>query len=166
MRPLLRDYYLYTIFSVSSEGKKTRQSRNGRKEKVHRPNSKEKDLQAIEVDNVPKSPAKVNQPGTKQQPLSLPGYDEEPKNFDGNTKKVPSEKEPRRSHSRSSSSHKDYQGLDIAKLIKQQAEILQAFKNFPTAVSTMGKEKIVPASTVQSNPVQELFFETRKRKIY
>lgn len=137
---------------VSSEGRKGRRSKNGSREKEPRHNLKEKDVHSSHSDKVPRGPAVVNQPSAKEQPLSLPGCDDKSKNDNGKAKKDSKEKD-RKGHSKSSS-HKDYQGVDIAKLMKQQAEILQIFKSMPSETSTAVQDSNVPVGLHQVTSIQ------------
>lgn len=81
------------------------------------------------------SPARTSRPGTRQQPLQIPGYDnenglnvEDPKHK--KDKRDSKDGEYKKGHSRSSAKETSH-NLDIAKILKQQAEILQLMKKIP-----------------------------------
>lgn len=114
-------------------------------------NTQEKNV----ANDEPLEPATTNRPGTKEQPLHLPGFDRELIDVE----KVPPRKEyksrdSKRSHSKSSRDEVSSQGVDIAKILKQQTEILsKLFKaRTPAAEGRAGPTQPSPPVTMQANP--------------
>lgn len=94
-------------------------------------------------------PAVTNRAGTKEQPLSIPGYDTETGNFEELIRKEQKAKESgRKSHSRSSKDSSSSQTLDIAKILRQQAEILAIVRPKPPVPATGAR----PGEVIANQP--------------
>lgn len=139
--------------SASSNGRKARRSSNGSKERDEKRNSKEKDL--VPIDDTPKSPAITDRPGTIEQPLAIPGAEEDPKDTDKQSKKDSREKEHGKSKHSKSSSHKDLHGVDLAKIIRQQTELLQALKAIPSAAGSLSSSSHTSTAPAVQQSVQQ-----------
>lgn len=130
--------------SHSPAGEKGRKNgKNGINEKA---DSQNKEDTTVVHDKPPEviSPAVTNRPGTRDQPLQLPGYDTETGNVEKQLHKVDNRQKEKRSHYKGHKESSSSQGLDIAKILKQQAEILSIVR--PRAPATVS----VNPATVQS----------------
>lgn len=148
--------------SVLSPTKNRRSSRNNKdkdrvgKESSHERNKSEKRLKSV-INVVP---------GSKEQPLALPGYDNEPPLLERQSSKEPGHSSSSRSYKSSSSSKSSHtapnpasvQGqsglsVDIAKLLQEQTVLLRELKNKSSPSRQSSPNPIVSQISAPSIPV-------------